>query len=329
MTVALETADLPELLPSDATNLAGQTSEELGREYISQSQVSTLLACPQKYGYSYDQGIEPISTPAALSLGKAFQLALEYRDPDVAAHAIFEERPIRDQDEQDRAEIDAAIVTAASRLYLAHYPELEDATPEYEYRVRLRNPWTGRYSNTFDLLGLADELARENDQPVLVENKLVGQINETSVRRLPLDRQVALACYGVWRATGEAVTQVRYRFTRKPSIRQKKGESVGDFCHRIEADYAGRPDFYLREERWWRSPEDLVRIEAELWEWAEIVRASRKRRLWPRNTSHCHDFGGCSYLPLCLGDADAPSLYQEKQSRQHKEDTDGNGNAAT
>ena len=38
-----------------------------------------------------------------------------------------------------------------------------------------------------------------------------------------------------------------------------------------------------------------------------------------------HHFGGCEFLPLCLGDEDAPSLYREKQP---KEERNGNGTTA-
>ncbi len=317
----------PELLESDATNLI---EEDTGREHLSASQVSTLLACPQKYAFSYQDRLEPIAFRPALSLGKAFQKAIEYGDPEAGAHAIFQERDIRDQSDQDRAEIDSTIVTAAARLYLSLYPhesDKEGSVKEYGYRVRLRNPWTGAYSRTFDLLGFADELREEDGSLVLVENKLVGQISEVSIRRLPLDRQISLAAYGIWRATGRPVEKIRYRFTRKPSIRQKKGESVGDFCVRVERDYFDRPDFYAEEQVIYRDQASLWRSEAELWEWAEQVRSSRKRALFTRNTSACTDFGGCEFLPLCLGDPDALSLYQEKQPRE--EGANGYSHATT
>lgn len=314
---------LPDLIESDATNLAG---EDTGRAHLSASQVSTLLACPQKYAYSYEEGIEPIAIRPALSLGKAFQRAIEMDDPETGVRAIWAEREYTSQDEIDQIEKDSTIVAAAAQLYLSRYPVTENSQKEYEYRVRLRNPWTGRYSNTFDLLGYADEIAEEDGELVLIENKFVGQISEVSIRRLPLDRQISLAAYGIWRATGREVSKVRYRFTRKPSIRQKKGESVGDFCMRVERDYFDRPDFYCEEQVIYRDQSQLARIEAELWEWAEQVRAARKRHLFVRNTSACTDFGGCEFLPLCLGDQDAPSLYREKQP---KEERNGNGNAAT
>ena len=315
----IEVSSQPDLIESDATNLAG---EDTGREHLSASQVSTLLACPQKYAYSYQEKIEPIAIRPALSLGKAFQTAIEYGDPEVGAEAIHGEREVRDQEDANRALTDATIVKAAATLYLSRFPHETDSEKEYEYRVRLRNPWTGSYSRTYDLLGYADELAEEDGKLVLVENKFVGQISEVSIRRLPLDRQISLAAYGIWRATGREVSKVRYRFTRKPSIRQKKGESVGEFCQRVERDYFDRPDFYSEEQVIYRDQASLWRTEAELWEWAEQVRQSRKRALFTRNTSACTDFGGCEFLPLCLGDPDAQSLYQAKQP---KEGTNGNG----
>jgi hypothetical protein len=100
------------------------------------------------------------------------------------------------------------------------------AVKEFGYRVRLRNPYTGKLSRTFDLLGYADEWRNVQDShAALVENKLVGQINAASVRKLPLDRQIALECYGTWRATGMEVREVFYRYVKKPSIKQKKDES--------------------------------------------------------------------------------------------------------
>jgi hypothetical protein len=64
-----------------------------------------------------------------------------------------------------------------------------------------------------------------------------------------------------------------------------------------------------------------VRIEAELWEWANTIREGRKRNLWARNTSHCQEYGGCAFLPICLGDPDAGSLYQRKPPRTTTEGT--------
>jgi hypothetical protein len=203
---------------------------------------------------------------------------------------------------------------------------------EMEYRVQLRSPWTGAYSRTFDLLGYADGVTEHPARhgpgawgagdpmpgPVghlsLTENKLVGRITSAQVQKLVLDRQVTLACYGLWRATGLPVTEVRYRYVKKPSIKQTQKESVDQFLARLEADYAERPDFYAHEETLYRTTEDLLRVECEVWEWADQIRRMRRQRIYPRNSSSCDDYGGCDFLPICTNEPDHQSLYRIRET---------------
>jgi hypothetical protein len=321
MTVALTVLEgLPELIPSDVQNLIDQEDRE-GRASLSHSSLNTQLACHQRYAYSYVDKIEPISKAASLRLGGAFAKATETGDPADGVAKLSGEATILTQEDQDRLTVDCAIVTGAARAYLAAYGRRERR--EFGYRVRLRNPDTGAYSRTFDLEGYADGLT---DDWMLIEDKFVGQMQAVAIKRLKLDRQLALECYGIWRATGHEITDVSYRFTRKPSIKQKKTETVEEYAERVEADYAERPEFYLVEEKITRSATDLVRIEAELWQWAAQRREAARARIYPRNSSHCHDYGGCPFLPLCVGDPDAPSLFKPKvrsdrqPSTQNEED---------
>lgn len=350
-----------QLRPSDAQNLIDQ---DTGRRELHQSQISVLLACPQKFDFSINQGLELIERPRPLSLGSAFQKAIEYQSPEVGVRllrgeiecpdchgegqrehpergwvrceACEGEQWVKDPEgvhytemlpeRQERLLVDEAIVAGASKLYLATWPGGSGETREFKFRVRLRSPWTGAYSRTFDLVGAADGIVCEDWNGVdfaapkwdgapanveLIENKLVGQITPQKVQRLPLDRQVAIYRYGIWRATGRKVETVRYRWTRKPQIRQKQNESLEEYCDRIRSDYEDRPDFYLLEEEpKFATASDLLRIEAELWTWAEQVRHAERQRVYPRNTSSCGDFGGCPYISLCSGDPDAMSLYR-------------------
>lgn len=313
MSVALTVLEgLPELRPSDETNLIDQEDRE-GRRTLSHSSLNTQLACHQRYAYEYVDRIEPIQRPAGLRLGGAFSKALETGDPADGVAKLSAEASVFTQEDQDKLTVDCAVVTGAATLYLATYGRREKR--EFGYRVRLRNPHTGAYSRTFDLEGYADGLT---DDWMLIEDKFVGKMDKVAIRRLPLDRQLALECYGIWRATGQEITDVSYRFTRKPSIKQRKGETVAQFAERVEADYQDRPDFYLVEEPITRSATDLVRIEAELWQWAQQRRDASKAHIFPRNSSHCHDYGGCPFLPLCVGDPDAPALFKDKVRSDRK-----------
>lgn len=185
---------------------------------------------------------------------------------------------------------------------------------EFGYRVRLRSPYTGRLSRTFDLLGYADEWIDKGSHAALVENKLVGQITGASVRKLPLDRQIALECYGTWRATGLEVREVFYRYVKKPSIKQKKDESIAEFCERVEGDYMERPEFYCHEEHMLRSSDDLLRVEEELWSWGQQLQWLRGQSVATRNSAHCADFGGCAFLSLCLREPGAEGLFTARQN---------------
>jgi hypothetical protein len=130
----------------------------------------------------------------------------------------------------------------------------------------------------------------------LIENKLVGRITNFQVRKLVLDRQVTLGAYGLWRATGKPVTKIHYRYVKKPQIKQRQNETVDQFCSRIIADYRERPDFYCYEETLFRTTEDMLRVECELWIWAEQLRNLRRQRIYDRNVSSCDDYGGCQFL---------------------------------
>jgi hypothetical protein len=301
-----------ELLPwhVGGGNLAGQAT---GRAHVSHTALSSFLACPQRYEYSYQQRLSPRTTPPALTLGKAYQLSIEHADPLFGAVQLTAEAKVYSNADAERVRAQAQIVQSASELYLERYGPAQGKR-EFEYLVRLRNPRNGYPSRTYDLLGYADEWIDKGSHAALVENKLVGQITELSIRRLPLDRQLALECYGTWRATGMEVREVFYRMMRKPSIRQKKGESIGDYCERISADYQERPDFYCVEEHLIRTADDLLRTEVELWEWASQLRRAKAGGVWTRNTSQCAEYGGCAFVPLCLGEPGAEGLFSTRTS---------------
>lgn len=358
------------LRPSEAINLAGQ---DTGRAEMHQSDISLLLACPRKFDLQRNRKLELIERPRPLSLGSAYQKAIEHQDPQVGVHLLRGETicdfcggtgwvsrhhehygdsteswsdsdlppcdnceaegwivvpgatPVEQMTpaQVERLIVDEAIVEAASRLYLKNWPGGPGETREFAFKVRLRNPSTGAYSRTFDLAGKADgvverfnayEMAHEGYE--LIENKLVGQITDQKVQRLPLDRQVAIYRYGIWRATGRKVETVRYRWMRKPQIRQRRDESIEQYADRIRQDYEDRPDFYYHEEEpQFATTGDLLRIEAELWEWAAMMRSAARGRIYVRNTSHCGDFGGCAYIPICTGDPDAMSLYRRREDQ--------------
>lgn len=302
----------PTLRPSDAVNLAGT---ETGRQHLSHTSIGTQLNCARKFQLHYVKRLEPIQTPRAFSLGRAFHEGIETRDPFGPAERMYLEGLKTPGMDTEKLEVERAIVEAGVAAALKKWPADVTEATELEYLVRVRSPYTGRPSQTFDLLGRADGVIDKGDHLELLEWKFVGRIDPATVIGLALDRQIALACYGLWRATGKPVRVVHYRYVKKPSIKQRQHESVAQFCNRLAEDYVERPDFYTHGETLFRSAEDLLETEQEIWEWCEQRRQMEQRGFFPKNTSSCGDFGGCSFRHLCGGDPDAASLYRVREVR--------------
>jgi hypothetical protein len=307
------------LLPPEAVNLHGTNT---GREALSHTRLGVLLACQQKFYWSYEQRLEPAVKKTSLSMGAAFAHALEHADPKAGCDLILEEHDALVEEyannpwitvpAREDAEIAGATVLGAAGAYLAHYGHT-DVQREITMRARVRNPATGHGSQTFDIQARIDGLTGDR----LIEDKFVGRVDQITERRLMLDRQVTIGCYLHWRTTGQEIREVSYRLTKKPSIKRRQNESHDEFLRRLVADYGERPEFYLHEFTLTRTPEDFLRLEAELWRWAEQVRDARRDGVFPRNTAACADFGGCQFLPLCCREPGAATQFVERED--HKE----------
>lgn len=309
---------MPEFVLRDP-ELVNLVDEETGRDHLSHSSLSTLLACQQRWFWHYEQRMRPAVTKPSLAVGRAFAEALEAGDPDhaymcVQADAEAESlaaggSPWVTLPTEGEVEIGAQIAREAARCYLNEYGA-HDGTREMELRARIRNPLEGgRYSLTHDLLGRVDAADLEN--AVMVEDKLMGQVDRKRLaQRLRLDRQVSIGCYLIWRCTGVEIREVKYRVTLKPAIRRKQNETHDEYLVRIAYEYATRPEHYLVSEPVTRTAEDYLRLEQELWVWAETVRGARKTAVWPRNVASCSDYGGCDYLAVCSREPGSEHQYR-------------------
>lgn len=307
------------LAPPEGINLHGTDTGD--RECLSHTRLGVLLACQQKYSWAYERNLEPAVKKVSLSMGGAFASALEHGNPNHGRARVLDEHAALVEEARgnpwivtpttEEAETAATIVFAASDAYLKHYgtQDAGDVQREVTMRARIRNPATRHFSRTFDVQARVDGLNGDR----LIEDKLVGRVDQITERRLLLDRQVTLGCYLIWRTTGLQIREVSYRMTKKPAIKQRQGESHDEYLARIVADYRERPDFYLHEFPLTRTAEDFLRLEQELWSWAEQVRAARRDGVFPRNTAACMDFGGCPFLALCCREPGALHQFVERR----------------
>jgi hypothetical protein len=286
---------------------------------LSPTSLDQLLGCEEKFRLSRVERLEPTVKAVPLEMGAAFAEATEYSSPDrgwskymeawSSASAEHGASPWVVVPSRDQAEVNATIISAAAKAYLARYGQTD--LREQTFRVPIRG-------GGHDLLCRVDGV--DDDGRTLVEDKFVSRIDRPNMeRRLRLDRQVSIEFYAHWRATGILAERMRYRMTLKCGLRRGKRESHDEFLDRIAQDYEERPDHYLAEFSAERTLANFVRLEGELAAWSMRLVFLKASNTWTRNTARCSDFSGCEFLPLCSDEPGARHQYVERERSQPKE----------
>jgi len=76
-------------------------------------------------------------------------------------------------------------------------------------------------------------------------------------------------------------------------------ETVGMFGARLWRDIQERPDYYFARREITRLESDIAEAQADLWQYASLIREASRLNHWPRRTSQCVGFGRCPYFSLC------------------------------
>jgi hypothetical protein len=303
--------------PPECINL--HPDSERWNNVLSPTSIDGLLACEEKHRLSRVERLEPTVKAVPLEMGAAFAKATEHADPGRGAAAYMASWKVAHEQHgaspwavvpsREQAEINATIVEAGARTYLARYGASE--LREQTFRVPIRG-------GGHDLLCRVD--GRSEGGSELFEDKFVSRIDRRNMeRRLRLDRQVSIEFYSAWRATGVLAERMNYRMTLKAALRRGRRESHDQFLDRLAADYAERPDHYLAEFEATRTLESFERLEQELAAWSMRLVFLKATQSWTRNTARCSDFSGCEFLPLCSDEPGARHQYVERNRSQPQE----------
>ena len=289
---------------------------------LTYSNLATFKDCPFKFKTRNIDGLRPVVTKDSLAIGSAFHLFREHGNDMTKVEEYFAQFSPLSQEEADQIEINWSIVKGLCSIA----PAEPDVRREIEFDLPLINPATGHASRSFRLGGKADGIKlvdRPNTFALIEEKTRGGNINKSDIDRLSIDTQVMHYIVNLEDAEDVQIREVWYRYYRKPSIRQKQGETVDAFCRRVEEDYKERPDFYRHEERLIFPRNQLDAYREDLWQLGKAILYSKRLNLWYRNTSHCIDWGGCEYLPLCRGE-DVDGLYKVEKPNEEL-DAEGSG----
>jgi hypothetical protein len=301
---------------------------------LTYSALNTFRNCPRKYKHRYLDCLRPREKAESLSFGGVVHSAVElwYRsvgNPDRLANVLNhldQQFPARASDEREKAHwhLARAMLTGYAACYESE--DFEIVEIEKPFTGEIRNPDTGRCSQTFVMSGKADAIVRRADGLYLLEHKTASSVDASYLDKLWTDTQIALYSFYL-RQLGYPIVGVIYNVLLKSRLQQKTGETEAEFAVRYAelaaknkngkstakrqlpetdeeyqarlAEWYSRPEAFHREHVY-LSEERLAMLQEEVWEITQQFLDARRRGKWLLNTSNCFSFQRpCEYLPYC------------------------------
>ena len=309
-------------------------TEATDKTLLTYSALNTFRNCPRKYKNRYLDNLRPRERAEALSFGSVIHTAIElwYRSSnaesrlrDVLAYIddAFENRVV-DSNQMVQWHLATAMIRGYAERYATE--EFEVVEVEKEFVGEIRNPDTGRKSQTFRIAGKVDGIVRCHDGLYLLEHKTASTIDANYLDKLWTDTQIALYCYYL-RELGYPIVGVIYNVLLNSRLKQGKGETQEEYEVR-HAELAAKnksgkstakrqmpetdDEFQARLTEWYSRPEALHRefiylsedrlamLQDEVWEITQQYLDARRRGKWLLNTSNCFSYQRpCEYLAYC------------------------------
>jgi len=172
----------------------------------------------------------------------------------------------------------------------------------------------------WSLAGALDLLVEEKGKPLIVEHKTTADISASYVARIPLDWQILGYAWLAAAKLGRPVNWVVYNMVKKPTIRQRKGETMEGFLERLEDVYATEPHKYFHRERVKVTAPMVKAFLAELAQFVGEFDRCLETGFWYQNAYACDLRGACPYMRLCLeGPNKANLLHYTRRAAKHAE----------
>lgn len=211
---------------------------------------------------------------------------------------------------------------------------------EVQFEIPILNPATQAASRTFLLAGKIDRIVEYPESPGecwIMERKTATTIDADYLERLWIDFQNHLYCHAARIMWDLNVVGVIYDVLQKPGIKLREGETEEEFQVRREAllaksktgkttakrQEAEAPEEYLKRlDEWYAAPpvegfltvkperfhrqrmevtpEQVRRIQEELYDLTQQAIQAKNRGYWGMNTDSCFKYGSpCGYWKLC------------------------------
>ena len=285
-------------------------------DHFSVSSIADFMCCRRRCWYGRIRRLQPKLAPDYYYIGRIWHEALEvlysWQDYEAAVKQIKRslkaeaQSPWFTAEQFERMATDRAVLTAMLNGYFEIYGKGDFKT----WRV-LRSEVIFNLpdfmNSGFGFTGRMDSIVRINKGKHkgiwVLENKTAGSLSNYHLEQAKIDPQLLGYVSAARHIVGEAPRGVIWNLIRKPSIRQKKNQTLQAFRRELQNDYVERPSFYyyrdylpvsLKAVEAWESEVTNILLDFEL-----ACQQLKDPYIWYKNPGFCFHYGRCPYLSLC------------------------------
>jgi len=293
---------------------------------LHQHNMDQFLRCPYKYYMANVLKYIPRGIKKALNIGDLFAQCVYFlhRGEDLAKCMLYVndlQKPLiekaTNQEQIDELETSAIITQSMLMGYetrflkkdkinvtkyneqggIDGFDEIDIQQIDPEYRVEI--PWKiGNYHFTY--VNRLDGKVITINEPWILELKSTTLIDENLLKKLNTNFQINSYWFSMFFKEQEEIAGVLYRYIRKPSIKQKKDETLEKFRIKLSKDYEQRPEFYFYEESLYFNQVLIKTFIKDLNRYFEDLTRCYVTQQWPKRGTSCDaNFGLCEYLKYC------------------------------
>lgn len=236
---------------------------------LSASKLKTFKACRRKYQLTYLELLEPVKKEQALEMGSNYHKNIE--------KILNNEEIEKEINSVDDAKI-YAMSMAFKKYILPNIPKVAETELKFNFEIE-----EGKIIN-----GIIDALTEDG---VVIEHKSSGAaVDEKYIDRLNWDDQVPIYMLAT------KTNRCYYDVCMKPTIRQKKDESLEEYTQRCIEWFDEDTDTKVQVFNVVRTPEELQEKYNELIAMCDEIENAKN---FYRNQSHC-SIMSCPYSSICL-----------------------------
>lgn len=315
------------------------------KEILTNSRTKAARACQRLHHIEYVLGFRPVVEAEVLRFGTLMHRALEAWWLADEGRRLIDALAALADGETDPFDLARAqvLITAYDTRWGPEMGNYLVLSVEAKFLRDLRNPATGRPSQTFALSGRIDVIVKDlrDGRVLVVEHKTSAEdISPGSEywRKLRIDSQVSTYFDGA-ASLGHEVAGCLYDVIGKPALRPLKAtpeesrkytkqgalyanqratdETPDEYRQRLAEAVQEDLGRYLQRGEVSRLESEMDEARYDIWQTAQqIIEAKRNNRA-PRNPDACSRWGRtCPYFDVCTGAAslEDPALFKKKPS---------------